>query len=131
MLDPNEEQVAPRNAQNNANGTFAFQLQYHEPEERYSWTLGYFLSVEDAKIGMANWIIDEWSNTGKEPWLDEPVVANSEAVFSFDDPMEEYIKTYSVKHIIDFYFSNTIDNYSIDSIWIPNSVKSYATGLIA
>lgn len=112
-----------------AMGTHAFELQYYDSEDGSHGALGYFFSIEDAEKALVNWIIDEWGNIGCEPWLNEPNLINSEAILASEDPLEDYIKTYSVKHLIKHYFDNTTDNYSIDPIYIPNSVVAYATGV--
>ena len=111
-------------------GTHAFRLKYYDGSEieTRDWDIGYYQTEEEAMIGLANWIINEWETVGATPWESEKDLKNKEKIMASNDPMEEYLKTYTFLHIVTHYFSMSSDWYEINLIEISKSPDAWATG---
>lgn len=113
-------------------GSHFFRVRYYDQSDLsklLDWDIGYYPTKLEAHIALANWIINEWELLGAEPWDQEEVLKNKEQILESEDPMGEYIKTYSISHIIDKYFASSDDSYEITKVHIEKPPVSIVTGV--
>ena len=85
------------------------------------FSIGKFQSKKACETALANWIINEWTETGHTPWkytaniFSSPQIKEEMArIQNSANPLKAYLSTHTDSEIIDWYFSQVSDKYEIN-----------------